>query len=425
MFDNVTSMHKMRHLLKGMPKTSFPKTKIRVLLLEALHQEALDKFHAESFQVEALPGSLSEEELCAKIETVHLLGIRSRTQIMAKVLEHARRLWAIGCYCIGTNQVDLAQARRQGIAVFNAPYSNTRSVAELVIGEIIVLIRRVFEKSKAAHNGIWDKSSSGSFEVRGKTLGIIGYGHIGSQVSILAEAMGMNVIYYDVVEKLPMGNATPVATIEELLGRADIVTLHVPEDRATINMMAAPQFALMKKGSYFLNLSRGRNVVLRDLREAILAGHIAGAGADVFPQEPKTNQEVFENELQGLPNVILTPHIGGSTLESQKDIALKTSEKLISYMNTGTSIGSVNFPEVQLPILKDRHRVLHIHKNVPGVISEFSKIVANLGLNIESQILKTEEDIGYLVTDVNRLVDRQVIEELKKLEVTIKVRALF
>ena len=425
MFDSKPTLHTMRHLLKGMPKTSFPKNKIRVLLLEGLHEAARDKFRAETYHVESLPGGLNEEELCAKIETVHLLGIRSRTNVTAKVLEHARRLWAIGCYCIGTNQVDLVQARRQGVAVFNAPYSNTRSVAELVIGEIIMLIRRVFEKSKAAHNGIWDKSSSGSFEVRGKTLGIIGYGHIGSQVSILAEAMGMNVIYYDLVEKLPMGNATHVATLEELLMRSDIVTLHVPEDRSTINMMSAPQFALMKKGSYFLNLSRGRNVMLRDLREAILTGHISGAAADVFPEEPKTNQEMFESELRGLPNVILTPHIGGSTLESQKDIAIKTSEKLINYMNTGTSIGSVNFPEVQLPVLGERHRVLHIHKNVPGVISEFSKIVANLGLNIESQILKTEEDIGYLVTDVNRLVDRQVIEELKKLEVTIKVRALY
>jgi D-3-phosphoglycerate dehydrogenase len=298
-------------------------------------------------------------------------------------------------------------------------------VAELVIGEIIMLVRRVFEKSRAAHNKTWDKSSAGSFEVRGKTLGIIGYGHIGSQVSILAEALGMNVIYHDIAEKLPMGNATAAPTLADLLRNADVVTLHVPEDESTINMMATPQFAMMKKGSYFLNLSRGRNVELKDLRQAILDGHIAGTAIDVFPREPKSNQEVFESELQGLPNVILTPHIGGSTLESQKDIAARTGRKLINYMNTGTTIGSVNFPEVQLPILHDRHRILHIHRNVPGVISEFSQTFARLGINIESQVLKTQEDIGYLVTDVNRLVDRRVVEDLKKLEATIKVRVLF
>ncbi len=421
----MNSVRKIRTLLKGMPKTSFPKNQIRVLLLEGIHPDGRNRFLQEGYQVEALPGALKEGELCERIETVHLLGIRSTTQVTANVLAHARRLWALGCYCIGTNQVDLSQARQQGVAVFNAPYSNTRSVAELVIGEIIMLVRRVFEKSQAANNRIWDKSSAGSFEVRGKTLGIVGYGHIGSQVSILAEAMGMNVIYHDLTEKLPMGNATSVPTLEELLRRADVVTLHVPEDETTINMMAAPQFASMKKGSYFLNLSRGRNVELKDLRQAILEGHIAGAAIDVFPREPKTNQEIFETEMQGLPNVILTPHIGGSTLESQKDIAGKTSEKLINYLNTGTTVGSVNIPEVQLPILRDRHRILHIHRNVPGVVSEFSQIFARLGINIESQILKTEEDIGYLVTDVNRLVDRQVLEDLKKLEVTIKVRLLY
>lgn len=416
---------KTRSLLKGMPKTSFPKNQIRVLLLEGIHADGLNRFLQEGYQVEALAGAPREEELCKKIETVHLLGIRSNTRLTANVLAHARRLWAVGCFCIGTNQVDLIRARQQGVAVFNAPYSNTRSVAELVIGEIIMLVRRVFEKSKAAHNKIWDKSSAGSFEVRGKTLGIVGYGHIGSQVSILAESLGMNVIYYDVAEKLPIGNATAMPALEELLRRADIVTLHVPEDETTIDMMAGPQFALMKKGSYFLNLSRGRNVVLADLRQAILEGRIAGAAIDVFPHEPKSNQEVFESELQGLPNVILTPHIGGSTLESQRDIALKTSEKLINYLNTGTTLGSVNFPEVQLPILRDRHRILHIHKNVPGVLSQFSQEFSRHGINIESQVLKTEEDIGYLVTDVNRLVDRQIVEDLKKLEVTIKVRVLF
>jgi len=415
----------MKTLLKGMPKTSFPKNKIRVLLLENIHPAAKAKFRAETYQLEEVPRGMSEDELCAKIETFHLLGIRSKTQVSAKVLGHARRLWAIGCFCIGTDQVDLVGARRQGIAVFNAPYSNTRSVAELAIGEIIMLLRRVFEKNQAAHHKVWDKSNSGCFEVRGKKLGIVGYGHIGSQVSILAEALGMDVLYYDIAEKLPMGKAIAVASLEELLRQADVVTLHVPEDETTINMIGATQLALMRKGSYLINLSRGRIVVLSDLRQALVEKHLAGAAIDVFPNEPKSSRDSFENELQGIPNVILTPHIGGSTLESQEDIGTKISEKLITYMNTGTTTGSVNFPEVQLPVLVDRHRVLHIHKNVPGVVSEFSQTFSRLGINIESQVLKTQEDIGYLVADVNRLVNRQIVEDLKKLEVTIKVRALF
>ncbi len=421
----MNTMHRVKHLLKSLPKTSFPKNKIRVLLLENIHPAALARFEAESYQIESLPHALDEETLCRKIESVHLLGIRSKTQVNATVLQHARRLWAIGCFCIGTNQVDLVQARRQGVAVFNAPYSNTRSVAELVIGEIIMLLRRVFPKHEAAQRGVWEKSSEGCFEVRGKTLGIIGYGHIGSQVSILAEALGMEVIYYDIAEKLPLGNAKPVHSLVDLLHRADVVTLHVPEDESTINMISAPQLRLMKRGSYLLNLSRGRNVNLTDLRHALLEGHLAGAAVDVFPHEPQSNHEKFESELQGLPNVILTPHIGGSTRESQEDIGIKTSEKLITYMNTGATLGSVNFPEVQLPVQGQRHRVLHIHKNVPGVMSTFSQEFARFGINIEGQILKTEEEIGYLVTDVDRLVDRQIVEDLKKMEVTIKVRVLY
>lgn len=421
----MNTVHRVKSLFKGLPKSSFPKDKIRVLLLENIHPAAVARFETESYHLESLSSSLDEEELCRKIESVHLLGIRSKTQITPTVLQHARRLWAIGCFCIGTNQVDLAQARRQGVAVFNAPYSNTRSVAELVIGEIIMLLRRIFPKSMAAHNKAWDKSSEGCFEVRGKTLGIIGYGHIGSQVSILAEALGMEVIYYDIAEKLPMGNAKPVHSLVDLLHRAEVVTLHVPEDESTINMIGAAQFKLMQPGSYLLNLSRGRNVDLSDLRQALREGRLAGAAIDVFPREPQSNQEAFESELQGLPNVILTPHIGGSTQESQEDIGVKTSEKLITYMNTGATIGSVNFPEVQLPVQGMRHRVLHIHKNVPGVVSTFSQEFARFGVNIESQILKTEEDIGYMVTDVDRLIDRQIIADLKKLEVTIKVRVLY
>ncbi|MGH7451827.1 MAG: phosphoglycerate dehydrogenase, partial [bacterium] len=374
-----------------MPKTSYPKDQIRVLLLENIHSEAAARFNAESFQVEMLSASLDEEELSKRIETVHLLGIRSKTRVTEAVLLHARRLWAIGCYCIGTDQVDLATARRCGIAVFNAPYSNTRSVAELVIGETIMLLRRVFEKSQKLHQKKWDKNAEGSHEVRGKTLGIVGYGHIGSQVSILAEALGMDVIYYDVADKLPMGTARSMHSLEALLARGDIISLHVPEDKNTIDMIAAPQLALMKKGGYLLNASRGKVVNLADLREALVNGHLAGAAIDVFPGEPTGNDQLFESVLQGLPNVILTPHIGGSTLESQEDIARKTSEKLITYMNNGGTVGSVNFPEVQLPLLKDQHRVLHIHQNVPGVIAEFNNVFSQHRINIEGQYLRTQE----------------------------------
>ncbi len=418
-------VRRLRSLLKSMPKTSYPKDKIRVLLLENIHPEAAARFNSESFHVETLSSSLDEEELCKRIETVHLLGIRSKTRVSERVLLHARRLWAIGCYCIGTDQVDLATARRCGIAVFNAPYSNTRSVAELVIGEIIMLLRRVFEKSQNLHQKKWDKNVAGSYEVRGKTLGIVGYGHIGSQVSILAEALGMDVIYYDVADKLPMGTARSVHSLEALLARADIVTLHVPEDQNTIDLIAAPQFALMKKGSYLLNASRGKVVNLADLREALESGHLAGAAIDVFPSEPAGNDQLFESVLQGLPNVILTPHIGGSTLESQEDIARKTSEKLITYMNNGGTVGSVNFPEVQLPLLKDQHRVLHIHQNVPGVIAEFNNVFSQHRINIEGQYLRTQEDIGYVVTDVNQMPRREILEDLKKIAATIRVRVLY
>ncbi len=418
-------VHRLRSLLKSMPKTSYPKDKIRVLLLENIHSEAVARFQTESFQVEALSSSLAEEELCKKIETVHLLGLRSKTRVTEAVLLHARRLWAIGCYCIGTEQVDLATARRCGVAVFNAPYSNTRSVAELVIGEIIMLLRRVFEKSQSLHQKKWSKSSEGSYEVRGKTLGIVGYGHIGSQVSILAEAMGMDVIYYDVADQLPIGTARVVHSLEALLARADIVTLHVPEDKTTINMIAAPQLARMKKGGYLLNASRGKVVNLADLREALATGHLAGAAIDVFPNEPTGNDQLFESALLGLPNVILTPHIGGSTLESQEDIARKTSEKLITYMNNGGTVGSVNFPEVQLPLLKDQHRVLHIHRNVPGVIAEFNNVFSQHRINIEGQYLRTQEDIGYVVADVNQMPRREILEDLKKIAATIRVRVLY
>jgi D-3-phosphoglycerate dehydrogenase len=390
------------------------------LLLENIIRKQRRVF-AGHLQIVLCP-SLSEEELCKKIETVHLLGIRSKTHVTERVLLHARRLWAIGCYCIGTDQVDLAPARRRGVAVFNAPYSNTRSVAELIIGEIIMLLRRVFEKSQKLQQK-WDKARR--VTKCGKTLGIVGYGHIGSQVSILAEALGMDVIYYDLVEKLPFGAARPVHSLEELLAAAEVVTLHVPEDKTTFNMFAGPELARMKKGSYLLNASRGHVVNLADLREALITGHLAGAAIDVFPNEPAGNDQAFESALQGLPNVILTPHIGGSTLESQEDIARKTTEKLITYMNNGGTTGSVNFPEVQLPLLIDQHRVLHIHQNVPGVIAEFNNVLSQYHINIEGQYLRTQEDIGYVVTDVNRLPGREVLEDLKKIAATIRVRVLY
>ncbi|MDZ7344668.1 MAG: phosphoglycerate dehydrogenase [candidate division KSB1 bacterium] len=419
------SVRRLRALLKSMPKTSYPKHQIRVLLLENIHPEAAARFRAETFQVESLPSSLREDELCKKIETVHLLGIRSQTRVTEAVLQHARRLWAIGCYCIGTEQVNLVAARRRGIVVFNAPYSNTRSVAELVIGEIIMLLRRVWEKSQSLNLKIWDKSAVGCYEMRGKILGIVGYGHIGSQVSVLAEALGMDVIYYDIAEKLPLGTARPMPSLEALLTQADIVTLHVPEDETTINMIAGPQLAMMKKGSYLLNTSRGRVVNLADLREALVSGHLAGAALDVFPNEPANNGQPFESDLLGLPNVILTPHIGGSTLESQQDIARKTTEKLITYMNNGSTIASVNFPEVQLPLLKDQHRVLHIHQNIPGVIAEFNSVFSKHQINIEGQYLRTQEEVGYVVTDINRLPRKEVVDDLKKMPATIRVRVLY
>jgi D-3-phosphoglycerate dehydrogenase len=418
-------VRRLRSLLKSMPKTSYPKNKIRVLLLENIHPDAAARFQMETFHVEELPHSISEEELCKKIETVHLLGIRSKTNVTARALQHARRLWAIGCYCIGTDQVDLMTARQHGVVIFNAPYSNTRSVAELVIGEIIMLLRRVFEKSQSLHQKIWDKSAQGCYEVRDKTLGIIGYGHIGSQVSILAEALGMNVIFYDIVEKLPMGTARPIHSLEALLTQADIVTLHVPEDETTLNLIAAPQLAMMKKGSYLLNASRGRVVNLPDLHHALVSGHLAGAAIDVFPNEPGNNNQAFETILQGFPNVILTPHIGGSTLESQQDISRRTTEKLITYMNNGSTIGSVNFPEVQLPLLKDQHRILHIHENTPGVIAQFNEVFSKHRINIEGQYLRTREEIGYVVTDANQLPGREVVEDLKKIPATIRVRVLY
>jgi len=400
-------------------------TSTSVLLLEKIHSNAGEQFRAKKYQVAEKLDSPAESELNQTLGEIQILGIRSKTKITPKILQKAPNLLAIGCFCIGSDQVDLKKCSELGIAVFNAPYSNTRSVTELVIGEIIMLMRCIFERSNAAHQGTWNKGDDASFEVRGKTLGIVGYGHIGSQVSVIAESLGMNVLFYDIAEKLALGNAHPVHSLEELLRRADIVTLHVPEDKSTCNMLGARQLEMMKKGSYLINTSRGSVVVLEDLCRALKEGHLQGTAIDVYPSEPAGAGERFTCLLQGLPNVILTPHIAGSTQEAQADIALKTSNRLIRFMEFGTTTGSVNFPEVELPVLNQNHRIIHIHKNVPGIIKQVSEILARHKYNIEGEYLRTTHELGYLVTDVNRKVTSEVQSELKKIRATLKVRVLF
>lgn len=396
-----------------------------VLLLEKIHPNAAGQFRAKNYAVVEKPNSPADSELNQVLRDIQIFGIRSKTKVTSKLLQKNPNLLAIGCFCIGTDQVDLKKCSELGIAVFNAPFSSTRSVTELVIGEIIMLMRRAFERNTAAHQGLWAKGEDASFEVRGKTLGIVGYGHIGSQVSVIAESLGMNVIFYDIAEKLALGNARPVHSLEELLRKADVVTLHVPEDKSTRNMMGARQLATMKRGGYLINTSRGRVVVLEALCEALKTGQLRGAAIDVYPSEPAGSGDRFSCLLQGLPNVILTPHIAGSTQEAQADIALKTSNRLIRFMEFGTTTGSVNFPEVELPVLNQNHRIIHIHKNVPGIIKQVSEILARHKYNIEGEYLRTTHELGYLVTDVNRRVAPETLAELKKIRVTLKVRVLF
>jgi len=376
--------------------------------------------------IETLAVGLDEDELIEKIQGVHILGIRSRTRVTEKVLAAANRLLCIGCFCIGTNQVSLDAARRAGVPVFNAPYSNTRSVAELVLGEIVMLLRRIPEKSKACHEGGWDKSAKNSFELRGKTLGIVGYGHIGSQLSVLAEAMGMQVRYFDIEKKLAIGNARPVATLAELLSTSDVVSLHVPATPQTKNMIGEAEIAAMKKGSYFINASRGNVVVIEPLAQAIKDGKILGAAVDVFPKEPAANGEEFESPLRNLPNVILTPHIGGSTLEAQANIGLEVAEKLVKYSDNGSTIGAVNFPEVSLPVKAGGTRFLHIHKNVPGIMRRLNELFSARDLNISAQFLQTDPEIGYVVVDVDGDVDEtEFLGELSALDGTVRARFLY
>lgn len=406
--------------------TSYPKEKINILLLENISETAIRNIKNHGYvSVKKYSGALSEAQLLEEIKEVHLLGIRSKTLITPKVLEAATRLQAIGCFCIGVNQVHLQSAAQHGIAVFNAPYSNTRSVAELVIGASIMLIRRIPDKNKAAHNGKWMKDAKGSFELRGKTLGIIGYGNIGSQLSVLAEGLGMKVMFYDVLTKLPLGNAIACESIKELVGKSDIVSLHVPETNATKNLISKEVIEQLKKDSILINYARGEVVDLEALAGAIQAGDIAGAAIDVFPAEPEKNGDAFTTPLQGLPNVLLTPHIGGSTQEAQENIGVDVSTKLVAFLEKGITYGSHSVPSINLPLLAGAHRILHIHRNVPGVLSEINTTLATAKINILGQYLATNEEIGYVVLDVNKQLSKQALNLLKQVKETIKVRMLY
>ncbi len=406
--------------------TSYPKDKIRILLLENISDAAVEEMKDAGYAtIKKLSGAISEKELMAEIKGVHLLGIRSKTQVTEKVLSKADKLLAIGCYCIGINQVDLLAATRKGVAVFNAPFSNTRSVAELVIGSSIMLIRRIPDKNKAAHEGTWQKDAKGSYEMRGKTMGIVGYGNIGSQVSVLAEALGMDVLYYDLEPKLPHGNAKQVRSLRELLKKADIVTLHVPSDAGTRNMINEQTLSYLKKGTILINYSRGDVVDLDALRAFIKNGTVTGAAVDVFPEEPEKNGEKFHTVLQGLPNVILTPHVGGSTEEAQLNIGLDVTSKLLNYLERGASNGSHTVPQLNLPLQARTHRILHIHSNVPGVLGEINSKLFSHGINILGQYLKTNDSIGYVVLDIDTRLSDEAFALLKGVKNTIKARILY
>jgi D-3-phosphoglycerate dehydrogenase / 2-oxoglutarate reductase len=407
-------------------KTSYPKEKIRVLLMENVSDVAVRNFKKAGYtEVEKLSKALPESEFISAIKNVHILGIRSKSQVTKEVLNAATKLQAIGCFCIGVNQVDLEVATEKGVAVFNAPYSNTRSVAELVIGAAIMLIRRIPDKNKAAHAGVWLKEASGSYELRGKTLGIIGYGNIGSQVSVLAEALGMKVVFYDIETKLPLGNATDARTLKELLSKSDIITLHVPETSQTKNLLNKTNLKFCKEGSIIINYARGEVIDLPALKKVLESGKISGAAVDVFPVEPEKNGDKFTTPLQGLSNVILTPHIGGSTEEAQQNIGEDVSMKLLNYLEKGISLGSHTVPALSLPPQEGSHRILHIHKNVPGVLSQINGQLSKHSINIVGQYLKTNEDIGYVVVDVDKQLSNRAAQLLKEVPHTVKVRLLY
>lgn len=405
---------------------SLQKDKIRFLLLEGVHDNALKTLNAAGYtNIEYIKSALDEAELIEKIKDAHFVGIRSRTQLTRKVLEAAEKLIAIGCYCIGTNQVDLDAALELGIPVFNAPYSNTRSVAELVLAETIMLMRGVPEKNAVVHRGGWNKSAKDSYEVRGKTMGIVGYGSIGSQLSVLAESLGMNVIYHDAVTKLPLGNAVQVGGLDELFAKADVVTLHVPDLPSTRNMMTKTEFDKMKDGAFFINAARGGCVDIDALADALKSGKILGAAIDVFPKEPKSADEEFVSPLREFDNVILTPHVGGSTQEAQANIGLEVAEKFVKYSDQGDTTSAVNFPNVSIPFTAGSHRLLHIHRNVPGVLSQINASFADAGINIAAQSLMTRGDVGYLVMDVDDNDSAKAMERLRAVPETIRVRVLF
>ncbi len=414
------------NLYSAMIPTSFEKSKIKFLLLEAVHKSALATLTKAGYEnVEYLTTSLEEEELKEKISNVHFVGIRSRTQLSNAAFEAANKLLAVGCFCIGTNQVDLSAALTRGIPVFNAPFSNTRSVAELVIGQAILLLRGIPEKNALLHRGIWQKAAQGSFEARGKKLGIVGYGNIGSQLSVLAEAMGMKVTLYDVVTKLPLGNAQQVDSLQQLMTECDVVSLHVPETPQTREMISSEQLSWMKPEAVIINASRGSVVDIEALAEALEQSSIAGAAIDVFPSEPKSNAEEFTSSLRKFENCIITPHVGGSTMEAQENIGIEVAEKLVKYSDNGSSFTSVNFPEVTLPAHPGNHRLLHIHKNVPGVLSRINSVFSETGINISSQYLQTNDQVGYVVIDIHEQYSKIALAKLNEIEGTIRCRELF
>ena len=406
-------------------KFSLDKDKIKVLLLEGVHPNTVETFRAAGYtNVEYLKTSLSEEDLVERIRDVHFVGLRSRTQITEKVLDAASKLVAIGCFCIGTNQVSLYAAHVRGIPVFNAPFSNTRSVAELVLGEILLLLRGIPEKNAKCHRGVWEKLANRSVEARGKKLGIIGYGHIGTQLGIIAEMIGMKVYYYDIENKLSLGNAIQVPNLVELLNMSDVISLHVPETASTKDLIGAEQLRMMKPGAIFINASRGTVVDIDALADVIKSGHLSGAAIDVFPSEPKSNDEEFLTPLRGLDNVILTPHIGGSTQEAQENIGLEVANKLVKYSDNGSTLSAVNFPEVSLPGHKGSSRLLHIHRNQPGVMNQINQIFAEEGINIAGQYLQTSSHIGYVVIDVETEHSEKALAKLKEINGTIRARIL-
>ncbi|MCJ7468399.1 MAG: phosphoglycerate dehydrogenase [Maribacter sp.] len=405
-------------------KISYPKNRIKILLLENVHPAAFDNLSEDGFSVELIKSSLSEEELIQKIKGVHVLGIRSKTQVTQKVLDAANKLLVVGAFCIGTTQIDLDYCRARGVVVFNAPYSNTRSVVELAIGEIIMLMRSVFPRSTEIHNGQWNKTAANSREVRGKNLGIVGYGNIGKQLSVLAEAIGMRVYYYDINDQLAIGNAIKCNSLEDLLNVSDVVTLHIDDNKANRNFIGAREINQMKNGAILINLSRGFVVDIESLVGALKNGKLVGAAIDVYPEEPSGNGE-FHTELQGLDNVILTPHVGGSTEEAQRNIADFVPHKIMDYINSGSTVDAVNFPNIRLPKQKNAHRFLHIHKNVPGIMAKINEVLAKYEMNISGQFLSTDNEVGYVITDLDKEYNKEVIKALKNVENTIKFRVLY